>query len=290
MRDPVRQSASLDPALRAHGCTLASLAFLAGWASDGEALPGVLGERDALMNHLRTLAGVSTADFLKRGTTISEAQKAFQSLTFPGRLPPRMRLMRGGSVQDDLLPTLRAGSLAVVAVNYGAVQDAGRGVGSFRGGHAVVVGEPSDGMVTVADPLRSSSVRWTNSLLEHAMETFGTHPWGFGRGEAGIVGKSLTFEQAYGQSQADLKAAKDTVTRLTAKLDAQRAQTTLATDERDTARREYAALVETSKSIIAGLERDLAACKEATPPDCTAVTALLEEANARIDAARVALG
>jgi len=70
-------------------------------------------------------------------------------------------------------------------------------------------------------------------------------------------------------------------------------QVGLFKDERDQARRD---LVATKEQLVLALEgatqlrADLAACQAATPPDCAAETALLEEANARIAAARAALG
>lgn len=218
---PICQLDLRDPDLRGHGCTLASLAWLARWATDGEAVPK--GAEERYVARLLDLSGVSLADFRDRGTKLDEAETAYEALTFEGRVRPQMRRMRGGSVRDDLLPALRSGSWAVVAVDYGEVQDAGKGVGSFRGGHAVVVGDPRDGSVAVMDPLRREAVRWPVALLERAMETFGRDPWGGGRGEAGIVERAMTIlelrTQQRDQALADLAAERTTCQRTIAARD-----------------------------------------------------------------------
>lgn len=206
MRPPVCQYDFHDGDLRSHGCTIASSTYLARMASDGEAAK----DPDAFAAKLRDLSGTSLADFRARGTTLDEAESAFEGVRFDGRVPPAMRKYHGGSIRDDLLPALaKPRTWALVCVNYGAVQDAGKGVGSFRGGHAVVAGEPSNGAVTIADPLRRQLVNWPVGLLEHAAETFGDRPWLNGRGEFGIVGYAPTWQeqvQALKGTVADLRS------------------------------------------------------------------------------------
>lgn len=184
MNPPVCQRLFDDPDLRGHACTLASLAYLANEMTDGKAWR----DPETYVARLRVLSGVPLATFRERGTTVTEAQAAYlKAPGFDGRAKPRMRLMRGVDVRDQLLPLLTGGRLALVAVNYGAIQDAGKGVGSFRGGHAIVIGQPAGANVPVADPLRQKIVTWPVALLVHAMETFGKRPWGNGRGEAALA-------------------------------------------------------------------------------------------------------
>jgi hypothetical protein len=259
MKPPYRQSASLDPTLRAHGCTLFSTLYLQREESGGDISPDTQPAIDEHVRKLRDDAGVSMAQFLARGTTITEADRAYEAQPFPDRLPPLMRLMHGVNVRDELLPILKEGHLALIAVNYGVVQDAGKGVGTFRGGHACVAGEPENGMVTVADPLRSVLVKWPIDLLVKAMETFGDKPWGNGRGEAGVAYPSPTYKAAYTAAAADLKAAKATLNRKAEAIASLNGQVTLHKDERDQARRELT----TAQARILELEA-------ATPPDCTA--------------------
>lgn len=207
MRPPVCQYDFGARDLRAHGCTLASLAYAAREVTDGKAWSG---DPEPYVFALQKLSGVPIATFRDRGTTLTEAKVAYeQAPGFEGRVGPRFRLMRGGSVRDDLLPLLRTGSIAVVAVNYGVLVDAKKGVGSFRGGHALVVGEPKGDSLTVADPLRRELVTIKVDLLVRAMETFGKRPWGNGRGEFGIPLPSPTLlERAITQRDA-ARAALD---------------------------------------------------------------------------------
>jgi hypothetical protein len=269
MKAPYRQTASMDATLRAHGCTLFSTLYLQRWASEGDVSPETQEAIDANCRQIRDKAGVTMAEFLARGTTLGEAEQAFEGDHYRDRLPPRMRLMHGGSVRDDVLPELRAGNLANVAVNYGVIQDAGKASSAtrFRGGHSVVIGEPENGTVAVADPLRVGVVRWSIDLLEKAMETFGSRPWGNGRGEAAIAYVSPTYQEAYATARAALKSTEALLAKRTEQRDEAKAMTALVTEERDTAR------------------RDLAACQaahEATQADLAAVTADLDAANARI--------
>lgn len=190
MNDPiVCQRLFDDPDLRAHGCCLASLTYIAGEMTEGKAWR----DPETYVARLRVLSGVPLATFRERGTTITEAQTAYlKAPGFEGRAKPRMRLMRGVDVRGDLLPALTSGRLALVAVNYGAIQDAKLGVGTFRGGHAIVVGPRIGDRVPVADPLRQKIVNWPVDLLVRAMETFGKRPWGGGRGEAAVAYPSVT--------------------------------------------------------------------------------------------------
>ena len=190
MNPPVCQREFQDADLRGHGCTLASLTYLAGEMTDGQAWR----DPETYAARLRVLSNVKTADFRDRGTTITEAKAAYeQAPGFDGRQRPFLRLMRGADVRTQLLPALTGGRLALVAVNYGVIVDAGKGIGTFRGGHACVVGPVVGDSVPVADPLRQKLTTWKVDLLVEAMETFGKKPWGNGRGEAAIAAPALTI-------------------------------------------------------------------------------------------------
>lgn len=215
MRRPVCQLDLRDPDLRAHGCTLVGLAHAAREMSDGAAWV----DAEAFVRRMQRLSGVPLATFRARGTTLTEGRAAYvQAPGFEGRVAPRMALQRGIDVRTGLLPMLRQGRIAVVAVNHGVIVDAGKGVGTFRGGHAVVVGEPEDTHVTVADSLRHELVRWRIDLLVRAMESFGRRPWLGGRGEAAVPLPSPTFLE---QRTAQRDAARR-------ERDAARAEATLA--------------------------------------------------------------
>jgi hypothetical protein len=306
VKPPYRQSDSGDAALRGHGCTLFSTLYLQREESGGSISPDGQSAVDEHVRQLRKDAGVSMEDFLRRGTTLTEADRAYEAQPFPDRLPPVMRLMHGVKVKDELLPLLRDGRLALVAVNYGVAQDAGKGVGSFRGGHAIVVGEPDNGQVTVADPLRLVTVRWSVDLLEKAMETFGLNPWGNGRGEAGVAYPSPTYRQAYATANTALRDTRQALDRTRSMLTAQKAQTGLATEERDMARADLAQLREThdiTLSQLVAVNADLTACTtahdatkaalaacEARPPaDCNDETDRALVAEQKLDDIRAVL-
>lgn len=245
MRKPVCQYDFRDADLRSHGCTLASLAYAAREMTDGAAWI----DPEHFAGRLQKLSDVSLATFRERGTTLTEGKRAYEAAPgFEGRVAPRLALQRGIDVREQLLPMLREDHIAVVAVNYGRVQDGGKGVGSFRGGHAVTIGEPDGTHVTVADPLRRELVRWRISLLVEAMETFGKKPWGNGRGEAAVPLPSPTFlERAIAQRD--------------------RARAMLSDEQQRSARllQENLEHLERNRTLA----DQLAACEALTPPDCT---------------------
>lgn len=254
MRKPIRQSDFSDPDLRAHGCTIASLAYLAREATKGDAWDDV----DAYAATLRERSGVPLVTFRRRGTTLTEAETAYEAAPgFGGRLAPQMRKYRGGRIIEDLMPALWDGGLALVCVDYGTVQDAGRGIGRFRGGHAIVAGDPKGDSVTIADPLRDELVTWKVSLLERAAERFGAKPWGDGRGEFGVVRYAPTLLE---DAQARLARAKAALA--AARRDRDLAQTTVD---------------ELSASLQAA-NRTIQELRNATPPDCTVAIAQATEA------------
>lgn len=268
-RAPLRQSASGVADLRAHGCMLFSSLWLAGWATDGNAIPNGQDAIDSTVVGLRKGAGMTIDQFRDRGTTLDEAERAFEGLSVAGYMPLRMRKMHGGSLRNDVLPELRKGNAAIVAVNYGVLQDAGKAAPGtvFRGGHALVILNLDNGKVDVIDPLRSEVVRLPADLIERAMETFGKNPWRNGRGEAGIVSKVQTWKEGYQEAKADLVQA-------TKKLES-------AVLGRDLAR----TTADELSGLLQAANIALAECRNATPPDCT--TAIQQERD-RVKAAAIA--
>ena len=253
MRPPYSQRASNIKTLRAHACTLFSLAWLRDWASDGTRIIGQ-NAIDSAVNRLQRQSGASRADFLRRGTKLDEAVKAYRADDFAGRTPPRIRTMNGGSVRGDLFPAIDAGNAALLFVDYGVIQDAGKGIGSFRLGHAVVgLKGTSTDTVTIIDPLRYQPVQWPHGLVVDAMERFGARPWMNGRGAFAIVYPSPTFLQ-------------------------------VARAQRDRAR----AQVAQTEALLAVSRRSLAECRAGTPPTDPAALAEARASGIR-DAAAAAM-
>jgi hypothetical protein len=115
---------------------------------------------------------------------------------------------RRGVKVADLLDQLAGGKGALVPVRYGVVQDGGKGVGAYRGGHWVFICGPDADSVAVADPLRAKVIAWPIDMLTEAMETFGLHPWGNGRGEAIVISPWLTWHDGYSLVRVQRNAAR----------------------------------------------------------------------------------
>lgn len=206
---PICQRKSLDADLRKHGCAIATVLWLRLWASDGKA-PSSQSIIDADLRDLRRSAGMTTAQFRDRGTTLTEAVRAFRAASFPGRTAPAIRSLNGGSVKGDLLPALAAGKAAWVAIKYAVIQDAGKGIGTYRGGHAVAVLAGSwPSTVTLIDPLRTGTIQLPIIVLAEAMGKFGSKPWGPGRGAFAIVSKSPTLLAVARQQRDKARAERD---------------------------------------------------------------------------------
>jgi hypothetical protein len=292
MRNPVCQYDFTDADLRGHGCAIASDTWLAREATEGDATKGT--SLTAYATKLRELAGMSLETFRARGTTMTELERAYEAAPgFAGRVAPQMRLMRGVNIRDTLLPILKANrTWASVAVNYGVIQDAGKGIGSFRGGHNVVIAEPSSTAVRVVDPLRRTLVTWPIDLLVKAMETFGSNPWLNGRGEAGVVEYAMTTLELRTKQRDDaldaLANCRSSVESLAIRLRDQKAQTALAIEERDSARKAAQVAVTAADAVTAELvaaEAALKACREQPTPDCLpALKAARDNAAAELEA------
>lgn len=206
-----------DPDLRAHGCGASAMLAALVRASDGGWRPrGRAGTTSALFR-VRA-SGVAPAEFRARGLTASEVWRSLDAVhATDERMGLRAQVRHGVDVLGDLLPQLaRIDGCACVAVDYGVVRRAGLGGrGSYRGGHWVLVGDPGDGHVDVADSLRERLVTWPVDVLADAMASFGARPWGHGRGEAVVVWPWRTWREGYetvrgqrDEARADLAACR----------------------------------------------------------------------------------
>ncbi len=210
-----RQSDSPNADLRAHGC--GAYACINGMhrVSGGTWKPkGNAGTGSALYRVRKS--GVTDAQFRARGMTSTEVWTSLDAIGgSKERLALPVKRYRGVDVDSVLLPKVsQVGGWAACAVLYGVIQDAGKGIGSFRLGHWVLVGDPRNGTVAVADSLRRQEVRWDIDLLVRAMERFGDAPgptdnsWGNGRGEAVLLYPWQTWRQGYGTVKAQRDLAR----------------------------------------------------------------------------------
>lgn len=203
------QSDSPDRDMRQHGCgpysALNALRRASGgtWRARGAA--GTLSARSALRR-----SGASMADFRARGLSTPELARSMAAVRaswLRRDLPTQVRM--GVRVIDDLLPQVaRIGGCALVPVDYGVVQRAGLGRGSYEGGHWVLAHDPDGGMVGIDDPLRRQPTRWPAEVLADAMASFGRRPWGHGRGNAIVVWPWLTWRESYPLVKAQRDAAR----------------------------------------------------------------------------------
>lgn len=213
MRPPVCQRDLRDDDLAAHGCVIASLAWVRREAG-GEPIS------EAGMRSLLRASGASLREFRERGIMLGEAQTA-QSVAYASglRTPPLSRRVLGGTVRADLLPDIEAGAWALVWVDYAIVQDAGRGVGTFRGRHGVVYASVAGTRMTVIDPLRRQVTEWPLDLAIRAAEGFGSKR----RLNALVVRRSPTWEQEAGRLRglaSTRTAQRDTARARVAELEA----------------------------------------------------------------------
>lgn len=214
-----RQSDATVRALRAHGCGAYTAINGLVRASGGTWRPqGRAGTTSAMVRVDRS--GVTDAEFEARGMTSDEVFASLQALVANDlRMDLPVQQRSGVRVRDDLLPQLlEVDGCAAVAVLYGVIQDAGKGVGSFRGGHWVLVHDPDmvNGTIRVADPLRRQLVTWPIALLVDAMGRFGDNrawggrdrSWGDGRGEAIVLWPWRKWRDGYGSVLAQRDAAR----------------------------------------------------------------------------------
>lgn len=198
------QRDSDDRNLRAHGCGAYAALNALVWATGGS---WESSDPTGSARYRVKASKVSDADFNRRGLTASELAESMRAVSASStRMDLPVQRRSGVNVAGDLIPQLiNDGSGAMVAVDYGVVQDGGKGVGSFRGGHWVFVHDPTSTSITVRDPLRRQAVTWPISLLATAMERFGSKPWLNGRGEAIVIRKWQTWRQGY----AAMKLSRD---------------------------------------------------------------------------------
>ncbi|MFN8521080.1 MAG: hypothetical protein U0667_17220 [Chloroflexota bacterium] len=208
MTDVYCQLLFTTKALRRRGCgAAASLQALHAQSEGGWRAKGKAGTTSARIRVTRSGIG---REFAKRGLRPAEVFASMQAIVATDVRMDVPVQHRSGVRVDDLLAQLRRiGGVAIVAVDYSVVQDAGRGVTSFQGMHWVTVLGEDGAEVIVADPLRRQTTRWPTSLLRHAMERFGKRPWLGGRGEAIVVWPWRTWRQGYASKSAEAKAASN---------------------------------------------------------------------------------
>lgn len=191
-----RQTDSTSRLLRAHGCGAYAAIAAYGWASDGAVGPAsVSGATSAAMARVEA-SGVSDRDFARRGLSSRELERSLAAIRRRDDRPALDSQRRSGvKVREVLIPQMTAEDAgALVAVEYGAVIDGGRGASrTFRGGHWVFAFEPSGDSIGIADPLRTQAISWPIGLLVRAAERFGSKPWGDGRAEAIVVWRWPTY-------------------------------------------------------------------------------------------------
>lgn len=209
------QRDSPDPLLRAHGCVAYSMVNAYQIASGGAVGP-TSDQSAAVAAWVRVdRSGATRKQFSERGLTMSEAATSLAAIKRRDERPAlKSQLQRGVRVTDLLAQLGSTNGLAIVAVNYGAFQDAGIGVGTFRGGHGIVVLPPSSRTVTIADPLRRATKTIDIDVLVKGMETFGKYPWGNGRGEAVVVWPWSDYRNLMQQARRQRDVYKAEVARL----------------------------------------------------------------------------
>lgn len=199
------QSDYTDAQLRSHGCGAASVDNALMAASDGGWRPT---DPTASARIRVARSGATPARFRARGLTSTEVYQSLAAVTASDvRMDVPLKRYRGGDVRTMLAKRAEVGGVLVIAVRYGVIQDAGHGVGRFRLGHWVDVLDQDGDRVVIADPLRRQTTRWPVSVLVDAAESFGTRPWGDGRGEAILVYPWLTWRQGYAGMRVKRDAA-----------------------------------------------------------------------------------
>lgn len=212
----LRQSDSTDAGLRKRGCgPYACLNALEDVSDRDWRAKGRAGTTSALVRVDRS--GITDAEFAVRGLTSDEVRASLAAIAATDyRMGVPVKGYHGGRVTEMLDKAESVGGVLVIAVHYGYVQDAGEGVGSFRGMHWVVAKRRRPGVVTVADSIRRQTVEWEESLLVRAAEHFGDRPgtahdnhWGDGRGEGIVLGPWRTWRQGYASKAAEARAASN---------------------------------------------------------------------------------
>lgn len=208
------------------------------------------------------------AKYLRYVSTRAGMSPPFELDYYPGHPGGTLRL-----TWQQFVDRIRNGSVAVLLGNPIGVKDPTSPLRTAQNsddyGHAIAV---MDGTATTArvfdalrykDPTyRGARVKWEDleqftSVKKNGERLYGT-PAAIACAIAVIGSETAAARQR--------READRVIDRKVRDLAAQKAQTKLATDERDQARRERDAAVER----IDAIEAELAACKAATPPDCTA--------------------
>lgn len=226
---PLNQtSATFRRDLRKHGCVV--LSGVSALIHAGMKRPKDL---DAFAWGLFERSGETLAGFRKDGLSLDQLQRAIAATPSGDRVPWRTQRRRGVKVATDLRDQLREhrDAVAVVSIDRGVIVKAGRATG-YRGAHGIVIWYRSDEKAGVADSLIPGEVRlWEWSLLADAMDSFGSKPWGGGKGEALVVWRSPTWA-------AEIARYRDLMLR--------------ARGQRDTAKAEVERLKGQADQVLAG--------------------------------------
>lgn len=143
-------------------------------------------------------------------------------------------------------------------------------------GHVVHVTDGDKDGATLRDPLTRNGVNWRGVRTTWAKLREFTERGPDRYGSPTMIACALV--KVGDETEADRVRRKALVTaaKLNDRLAAQKAQTTLATEERDQARREVKTALDAyqaTKAELATALADLAACESATPPDCSTAVA-----------------
>lgn len=206
--DWVCQRDFTDAVLRAHGCGLAVALSMLVKNSAGTWEPSTKDATSAARFRLGA-SGATMAQFKARGLTAAELFASMDAVRASDiRMDLPVQRHRGTKVRDMLARMVEVRGSLAIAVAYAVVQDAGKGYGTYRGYHWVlVIGVVGDDVVVV-DPLRRQTIKWPVSLLVRAAERFGSKPWGDGRGEGVLGWPWVTWRDGHATVKAQRDAAR----------------------------------------------------------------------------------
>lgn len=205
--------------LRKHGCVV-----FAGLSALDHAGYDVPKDVDDAAWDLFERSGESIAGFRKDGLSLDQLARAITATPSGDRLPWRIQRRRGVKVMTDLRDQLREhpDAVAVVCIRRSIIVKAGRATG-YRGDHGILIGFDSDEKALVSDSLLPNVRKWEWSLLADAMDSFGSKPWGGGRGEALVVWTSPTWKSEvarYRDLMQRARSQRDTAKARVAELEA----------------------------------------------------------------------
>lgn len=213
MRVYCQQDASTKR-IRAHGCGPVSGINALVWASGGDWQPDDL--TDSAEYRIEK-SGASDAEYERRGLTSDELFRSMVAVTASDERMDLPVQQRSGARLREVFEDMNATESGIlIAVHYGVVQDAGKGVTSYRGFHWVYALDhrASDDTNGIADPLRRQVVRWPAKVLIEAAGRFGDkrpaaadESWPAGQGELIQVWRWPTWRAGYASMAGKRDAA-----------------------------------------------------------------------------------